>query len=366
MVMTESPAPLPPGSVIGILGGGQLGRMLALAAARLGFKTCVFANDPASPACQVAGEYLCADFEDLDAIKSFAQKVDVVTFEFENIPTRTVATLAETNPTRPDAGVLETTNDRLREKQFLDRLELATAPYLRIDSERDLRDAVSRATEPVILKTRRFGYDGKGQVRLEPGAGSARAWSAIGGQPAILERVVPFDKELSVVIARADAGQTRSFEVSENLHKHRILAETRVPAAIPAAISDRACAMARLIIEELDFIGVLAVELFLEPGPGDGRLIVNEVAPRVHNSGHWTMDGAVTCQFEQHIRAICGWPLGATDRLYDSKMINLIGDQVDQWPALSGDPAAHLHLYGKAETRPGRKMGHVTYLTKPQ
>jgi 5-(carboxyamino)imidazole ribonucleotide synthase len=266
----------------------------------------------------------------------------------------------------PDIRVLELTNDRLREKQFVTDLGIETTEFVKIDSLDDLARAVDAIGTPAILKTRRFGYDGKGQTRIENAGECGRAWRAISQVPAILERFVRFDKELSVILARARTGEIKLYDVAENVHDRHILASTRVPARIETATGDKATAMACKIADAFDYVGVMAVELFLETGGGEIRLRVNEIAPRVHNSGHWTLDAAMTCQFEQHIRAVSGWPLGDPSRLANAVMTNLIGTDVDNWRHYAQDPAVKLHIYGKTKTMPGRKMGHVTRLERLQ
>jgi 5-(carboxyamino)imidazole ribonucleotide synthase len=349
-----------PGETLGILGGGQLGRMLALAAARLGLKVHIYTPDADSPAAVVAGACTVAAYEDEAALAAFARGVDVVTFEFESIPARAAEVVAAVAKLRPSALALATTQDRLAEKDFLNGLGLPTAPYRAVDSLPSLEAALADLGRPAVLKTRRFGYDGKGQAMIRPSTGAADALAAIASAPAILEGFVPFAREVSVVAARAVDGAFAAFDPCDNEHRDHILSLTRVPAGIASATADAALDMARAIADALDYVGVLAVEMFLVEDGGGERLVVNEIAPRVHNSGHWTVEGARTSQFEQHVRAICGWPLGATDRLGRIEMTNLIGADIDAWETILADPHAALHLYGKSEARPGRKMGHVT------
>jgi len=355
-----------PGATVGILGGGQLGRMLALAAARLGLKTHIYAPDAQSPAFDVSASHTIAAYEDEAALAAFASAVDVVTYEFENVPARTAAVLAGICPVRPNPRALETSQDRLLEKQFLNGLGIATAPYAQVDDAGALARAVAQLGRPSILKTRRFGYDGKGQAIVREGSDLAVIFRSLGGVPAILEGAVPFVKEVSVVAARGLDGAFAAFDICENQHEHHILSVTRAPACLSAGAAEAAIAIAQKIAEALDYEGVIGVEMFMTETPdraGAPRqsIIVNELAPRVHNSGHWTQDGALTSQFEQHIRAICGWPLGSTQRCGPMiEMRNLIGDDINAWRDILKDPAAHLHLYGKAGARPGRKMGHVT------
>jgi 5-(carboxyamino)imidazole ribonucleotide synthase len=362
---------LAPGGTVGILGGGQLGRMLAMAAARLGLKVHIFSTDPNSPAFDVASARTIAAYEDETALAAFAQRVDVVTYEFENVPARTAAVIAEICPVRPNPRVLATSQDRLFEKQFLSGLGIATAPYAQVDDAGALARAVAQLGRPSILKTRRFGYDGKGQIVLREGSDLAVTFRSLGGGPAILEGVVPFIKEVSVVAARGLDGSFAAFDVCENQHEHHILSVTRAPALLTPEAAAKAFEITRQIADALDYEGVIGVEMFVVEAPaGHGApredIIVNELAPRVHNSGHWTQDGAITSQFEQHIRAICGWPLGSTKLTGASvEMHNLIGDDIDAWREILQDPAAHLHLYGKTEARPGRKMGHVVKVIAP-
>ncbi|QXX76018.1 5-(carboxyamino)imidazole ribonucleotide synthase [Methylovirgula sp. HY1] len=357
---------LEPGDTIGILGGGQLGRMLSMAAARLGLKAHIFSPDKESPAFDVASSHTIADFDDEAALAHFADQVDVVTYEFENVPARTAAVLAEHGPVRPGPAALAACQDRLVEKEFLSSLGIKTAIYAGVDDAGALARAVAQIGRPAILKTRRFGYDGKGQLLIREGSDLATGFRSLGGVPSILEGVVAFSKEVSVVAARGTDGSFTAYDVCENIHVNHILSVSRAPAHITPDCAAEAVACTQRIADALDYVGVIAVELFVteetRPGtPMRQTIRVNEIAPRVHNSGHWTLDGAVTSQFEQHIRAIAGWPLGATDRHGASvEMRNLIGDDVRAWPEILAEPGACLHLYGKTEARPGRKMGHVT------
>ncbi|WP_276315596.1 5-(carboxyamino)imidazole ribonucleotide synthase [Salinarimonas soli] len=349
-----------PGQTLGILGGGQLGRMLALAAARLGLKVHIYTPDADSPAAVVAGACTLAPYDDEAALAGFARAVDVVTFEFESIPARAAETVAAVAKLRPSALALATTQDRLAEKDFLNGLGLPTAPYRAVDGLADLEAALADLGRPAVLKTRRFGYDGKGQAMIRPGTDPTDALAAIASAPAILEGFVPFAREVSVVAARGVDGAFAAYDPCHNEHRDHILGVTRVPAGLSPATAEAALAMARAIADALDYVGVLAVEMFLVEEAGGERLVVNEIAPRVHNSGHWTVEGARTSQFEQHVRAVCGWPLGSTERLGRVEMTNLIGADIEAWAGILADPHAALHLYGKAEARPGRKMGHVT------
>lgn len=351
----DAPAVLAPGAVIGILGGGQLGRMLAIAASRLGFTAHIFEPGANPPAAQVAAQVTTASYDDRAALEKFAASVDVITYEFENIPTAALDLLETHRPIRPGRDALRISQDRLTEKTFLRDLGLRTAPFADITSRDGLVQAVARIGTPAILKTRRLGYDGKGQARINGTEDVGAAFESLSGVPAILEGFVEFDLEISVIAARARDGAVACFDPGANDHKAGILRRTTVPAPIPASLRSDAVLLAGRVLQALDYTGVLGVELFVT---SDG-LVVNEIAPRVHNSGHWTQQGCAVDQFEQHIRAITGWPLGNGERHADVVMENLIGDDMDRLSALAGDPGVSLHLYGKAETRPGRKMGHI-------
>ncbi len=351
---------LKPGDTIGILGGGQLGRMLALAAARLGLRCQVFSPDPDSPAFDVVLNATCAEYADVEALELFANDVDVVTYEFENVPSAAAMILAARRPVLPGRLALETSQDRLAEKDFVTALGIRTARYADVSSVANLREAILRIGLPAVLKTRRFGYDGKGQVKIRQGDDLERVWAELGTKSAILEAFVPFDREISVVAARAADGQVECFDVTENEHRDHILKVSRAPAQIPDTLADEARSIASRIATALDYIGVLAVEMFVVPGASGPSVLVNEIAPRVHNSGHWTLDGASISQFEQHIRAIAGWPLGKPLRHGHVTMTNLIGDEINTYEEWLTVPGATVHLYGKGAARPGRKMGHVT------
>jgi 5-(carboxyamino)imidazole ribonucleotide synthase len=357
-VSIAAPA-LQPGATIGILGSGQLARMLALAAARLGFKCHIFAPDRDSPAFDVVRESTRADYDDEPALARFAENVDVVTYEFENIPAETAALLASRVPVLPDPRVLAITQDRIAEKDFIAALGIGTAAYAAVATAAELAAALERIGRPAVLKTRRFGYDGKGQVTIAKDGAAGTAWQTIGGQPSILEAFVPFAREVSVVAARAADGTVECFDVTENEHRDHILKVSRVPAAVPEATALEARRIAETIAHRFGYVGVLAVEMFVLT---DGALLVNEIAPRVHNSGHWTLDGASVSQFEQHVRAVAGWPLAKPIRKGRIEMINLIGQEVDEYRKWLMVPGAAVHLYGKTAVRPGRKMGHVTRL----
>ena len=353
--MTSEPR-IGPGGTIGILGGGQLGQMLALAAARLGLRTHVFEPAPGPCAGPVVERVVRAGYDDRAALRDFAAGVDVVTYEFENVDLTAVDAIADLVPVRPGRRALEVSQDRLAEKGFLRGLGLATAPFAEVNDAEGLAAALGTVGAPAILKTRRFGYDGKGQVRIRPGDTPAEAWTAIGAQPSVLEGFVDFEREVSVVAARGLDGTVSAFDPGENVHRDGILHTTTVPAPIPAALATDAVLLAGRILNALDYVGVIGVELFVTRQ----GLVVNEIAPRVHNSGHWTQDACLIDQFEQHVRAICGWPLGDGARHSDAVMTNLIGADVDLAPDLTG---VGLHLYGKPDARPGRKMGHYTRIS---
>ncbi len=351
-------APVPPGGTIGILGGGQLGRMLALAAARLGLKAHIYAEERETPAYQVSAAKTHADYRDPRALARFAKACDAITFEFENVPAETVALLADLKPIRPNARALAVAQDRFEEKSFVAGLGLATAAFARIDSADDADAAFARAGAPAILKTRRLGYDGKGQAKVSSKSELEAALARFKGAPSILESFVDFAFEASVIAARGADGAFAAFDPPENLHENHILRRSTVPSRLSHAQAREAETIARRIADALDYVGVFAVELFVGQ---DGALLVNEIAPRVHNSGHWTLEACVTSQFEQHIRAVAGWPLGDPARHSDAVMENIIGEEAAHWLALAARPGG-LHLYGKSDTRAGRKMGHITRL----
>ena len=349
-----------PGGTLGILGGGQLGRMLSVAAARLGLRCHIYCPDADSLAFQVADAFTQAPYDDEAALQAFAAGVDAVTYEFENIPARTAALLSAAKPVVPDVRALETTADRLTEKTFVRSLGIGTAEFRPVDSYADLADAVGALGRPSVLKTRRFGYDGKGQIIIRHGGDLTEALARMGGQPAILEAFIDFSAEISVVAVRSDTGTVATYDTVQNEHRDHILDVSSVPAQVSASVDERAKAIASQIIAALDYVGVLAVEMFVT---ADNEVLVNEIAPRVHNSGHWTLDACLVSQFENHVRAVCGWPLGSTARHSDAEMTNLIGDDVDAWMHLAAEPNAGVHLYGKKEVRRGRKMGHVTRIS---
>jgi 5-(carboxyamino)imidazole ribonucleotide synthase len=346
-----------PDATIGILGGGQLGRMLALAAARLGFKCHVLCPERGSPAFDVVRRVTEADYGDKAALDRFADDVDVITYEFENVPAETATFLAARKPVLPDPKVLAITQDRLAEKDFIVSLGIATAPYAGVATEDELAPALGVVGRPAVLKTRRFGYDGKGQATLRKGDDSAAAWRTVGAQPSILEAFVAFEREISVVAARDHDGRVECFDVTENEHRDHVLKTSRVPAALSERDAAQARRIAEIIAQKFGYVGVLAVEMFVLR---EGELLVNEIAPRVHNSGHWTLDGASVSQFEQHIRAVAGWPLAKPLRYGRVEMINLIGREVEDYRRYLNVPGTAVHLYGKTAIRPGRKMGHVT------
>ena len=346
---------LKPGSTIGILGGGQLGRMLSVAASRLGFKTHIYEPGANPPAADVAHAVTTAPYEDIAALTAFANSVDVITYEFENIPTAALDSLEALKPIRPNRRALAISQDRLEEKAFLTSLGLTCAPYAAVNSLADLHAAIAHIGTPSILKTTRLGYDGKGQARLRSPAEAPAAWENMQGAPSVLEGFIDFTHEVSVIAARGLDGSVACYDPGQNVHRAGILHSTTVPANLTASQRTDAVLMAARILTTLDYVGVLGVELFVTPK----ELIVNEIAPRVHNSGHWTQNGCSVDQFEQHIRAIAGWPLGDGSRHSDVVMENLIGDDIARVLALASEPHTALHLYGKADAKPGRKMGHV-------
>src|SRR5438270_12386193 len=350
---------LAPGCTVGILGGGQLGRMTALAAARLGYRCHVFADEPDSPATQVCGAATVAEFADREALERFAGAVDIATFEFENIPAAAVRRVAAIKPVLPRPEILEIAQDRLREKDFLRSIGVETAGYREISDPSALLLALRDFGYPAVLKTVRLGYDGKGQVTLTPEITAEEAWRRMGGESGILESFVDFSLEISVIVARGANGAWATYPPVENQHVNHVLDTTIAPARIPSETAVRAEAIARHVAEELDLVGVLAVEMFVTES---GVILVNEIAPRPHNSGHWTIDACLTSQFEQLVRALCGLPLGSVEHHSDAVMKNLLGRDVEKWRDALNDPLAKLHLYGKTEIQPGRKMGHVTHL----
>tara|TARA_R100001244_G_scaffold9454_5_gene11490 strand:+ start:17308 stop:18378 length:1071 start_codon:yes stop_codon:yes gene_type:complete len=349
---------LPPGSTIGILGGGQLGRMLSVAAAQLGYRCHVYAPDANGVAAEVSAEFTCADHDDSAALTHFAERCDVITFEFENVPVDPLHEIADKAPLHPPIAALDIAQNRIAEKMFARDHGGTTAPFAEVSDRPSLDRAIAEIGAPAILKTIRMGYDGKGQSRIRPGDDLDSHWQAVAGKPCVAEGFVTFSHEFSVILVRGQDGEIRFWDTPHNVHEDGILAVSSAPA--PDAIlaqQDAARDLAAKMAEKMDYVGVLTCEFFAtKDGP-----VFNEMAPRVHNSGHWTIEGAVTSQFENHVRAICGLPLGDTGLAAKRvEMHNLIGAQADDWQALLGDGANHLHLYGKGASRPGRKMGHVT------
>ena len=341
---------------IGILGGGQLGRMLSMAAARLGIRVHIYEPLPAPPAGDVAARVFTAGYDDVEALRAFAESVDLVTFEFENIPAAALDIVEAVTPVLPRRNALEISQDRITEKAFLQNNGVMVAPFAQVDTLANLEAALTELGTPAILKTRRFGYDGKGQVKISDAAQAADAFAALNGAPAVLEQMISFEREISIIAARNAAGEVACYDPGENVHKDGILHTTTVPAMISHAQQTDAVLLAAKVVNALDYVGVMGVELFVIPN----GLMVNEIAPRVHNSGHWTQDACLIDQFEQHIRAIAGWPLGDGQRHSDAVMVNLLGDdanQLEQWQN------AAIHLYGKSEVKSGRKMGHVNRIS---
>ncbi len=355
--MADISSPLAPGSTLGILGGGQLGRMLSQAASRLGFDVVILDPQDNSPAGRVSRGQIVAAYDDPTALNVFGSVCDVVTFEFENVPAASVERLAEAGAlVAPGPTALAVAQDRVDEKTFLNAVGAPTVAFAAVDSLADLQAALKTLGAPALLKTRREGYDGKGQVWIKSVDEAEAALASLGGRPAILEARAAFVRELSVIAARGRDGSTAVYPLGENHHAGGILATTLAPAQVDAATQQRAEEIANAVLEGLAYVGVVGIELF---DLGNGELLVNEIAPRVHNTGHWTQDGCVCDQFEQHIRAIAGWPLGPTAAHFRVEMTNLLGDDIDQWPQLAAQPDQRLHLYGKTEARPGRKMAHV-------
>ncbi len=358
------PKPLLPGATIGVMGGGQLGRMFAIAARRMGYRVHTFSPERNGPAAQLSDHATTANYDDEAAVTEFARGIDVLTFEFENIPAPTIEWAAREQPlVRPRGEVLLIAQNRLREKEFLSGAGFPVAAFRRVANEADLTSAVEAIGRPSILKGAAFGYDGKGQQRIDPGSNLAEIWSARENAECVLEQMIDFEREISVIVARGPDGKTEVFPVCENIHRHHILDLTLAPARIPDRVEEEARELAGAVAQSLDLVGLLAVEMFLR---GNGDLIINELAPRPHNSGHWTIEGCVTSQFEQHVRAVCGLPLGKTEILRPSAMVNLLGDVWSEgepdWAAALAEPNVHLHLYGKREPRSRRKMGHLTAL----
>ena len=349
--------PLAPGSTIGILGGGQLGRMLALAAARLGFDVVVLERQADSPAGRAAARLIVADYTDETALAELAELTGLVTYEFENVPAASVAWLADRGvEVAPGVKALAVAQDRFEEKSFLNAHGAPTVAFARADTPAEAVEAVAQVGAPALMKTRREGYDGKGQRWVEHAPDAAAAFEALGGAPVIVEAAAAFVRELSIIAARGRDGATAVYPLAENHHEHGILRRSLAPARAEAALTDQAERIAARVLAGLDYVGVIGIELFEMAG---GRLLVNEIAPRVHNSGHWTQDGCEVDQFEQHIRAIAGWPLGPTRAIAQVEMLNVLGEEADAWARYAAEPETRLHLYGKRAAKPGRKMGHV-------
>jgi 5-(carboxyamino)imidazole ribonucleotide synthase len=353
--------PLPPGSVIGILGGGQLGRMMAIAAARLGFDVAVLDPEAGAPAARVASRAIRGSYEDEAALAKLAKAADVVTFEFENVPAGAVETLIGLGAeVAPSPRALAVAQDRLAEKEFLNGAGAPTVGFAAVESAADIAAALDQLGRPLLVKSRRGGYDGKGQAWIEQPAQADAVFAAIGARPAIAEAPADFRRELSVIAARGRDGEIALYPLAENYHEGGILKRTQAPARAAARTLAQAEKIAATLLAALDYVGIIGIELFERD---DGRLLVNEFAPRVHNSGHWTLDGCEVDQFEQHVRAIAGWPLGPTHAIAHVEMTNLLGDEADQWLRLAAEPETRVWLYGKGEARPGRKMGHVNRLS---
>lgn len=359
---------VPPGSVVGVLGSGQLGRMFALAARRMGYRVHTYSPEEDSPTGHVADVEVSAAYDDLDRLRDFARGLDVLTFEFENVPRAALDTVAEIVPIRPGAEALWISQNREREKEFLRKVKVPVAGWASVHSEKDLARAVAAVGTPAVLKTAAFGYDGKGQVSIATSSSAAdasAAWASLGRVPCVLEAFVDFQREVSVIAARGADGEVAVFPVFENVHARHILDVTAAPAALSPSEEKQAHEVTRTILDALSYVGVLCIELFHDR---DGRLLVNEIAPRPHNSGHLTIDACVTSQFEQQLRAVCGLPLGSTELLRPAAMVNLLGDLwaggAPRWEKACAVPGVALHLYGKKEPRPGRKMGHLTALAK--
>jgi 5-(carboxyamino)imidazole ribonucleotide synthase len=359
------PRVIGPGAALGVLGSGQLGRMFTIAARRMGYRVHTYSPDEDTPTGQVADVEVSASYEDLDALRAFARHVDVVTFEFENVPIEALDAVEALAPVRPSGMALHTAQQRAREKMFLADRGFPTAPFGHAATLDELWDAVAMVGTPAVVKTAAFGYDGKGQHTIITPADVEHIWSAIGHQDAVVEKRISLQAELSVVAARGLDGEVAQYTPFENRHRHHILDLTTAPAAVPFAISRKAAEIAHAVLEELQYVGVLCVEFFLST---DGELLVNELAPRPHNSGHLTIDGAATSQFEQQVRAICGLPLGSTELLRPAAMANLLGDLwlggEPNWAAACRFPDVKLHVYGKLQARPGRKMGHLTCMAR--
>jgi 5-(carboxyamino)imidazole ribonucleotide synthase len=363
--MTSSRAAILPGAAVGVLGTGQLGRMFAIAARRMGYRVHAYSPDRDTPTGQVADEEVTAAYDDLDALRAFARRVQVVTFEFENVPAASVAAIADLIPVRPSGFVLHTAQHRAREKTFLANAGLPVTPFALIDTDEDLKAATARLGCPAVLKTASFGYDGKGQVKIATPDEAASAWTTLNRQPSVLEAFIDFEREVSIVAARGVDGAIAHYGVIENAHRNHILDVSIAPADVAPDVEAEAIRIATATLEALDVVGLLCVEMFLTR---NGRLLINELAPRPHNSGHLTFDACVTSQFEQQLRAVCGLPLGSTEQLRPAAMANLLGDLWSngepRWADACAFPDVKLHLYGKTTARPGRKMGHLTAMAE--
>lgn len=362
--MTGAPSsPLPPGAVVGILGGGQLGRMLAQAAARLGLHSHIYCPDKGAPAFEVANDKTVADYNDERALQEFAQNCDAVTFEFENIPLQAADLVADITPFYPSRKALEISQDRGTEKSFLQQLGIAVADWWPVENASDLAAAMEECGAKAVLKTRRLGYDGKGQTTLDPRSDPAKTLDQLENQPAILERMIPFEREVSVVLVRSAQGEVRCYDIPCNHHEGGILRRSTIPCNLSPELAQSAIDAATKIAMALDYTGVLAVEFFVTDNVDGRQLLVNEFAPRVHNTGHWTLDACLCSQFENHIRAIAGWPLGPTERHSNAVMTNLLGPDVLEWQTLASQSDLALHLYGKKGAQEGRKLGHKTQIS---
>jgi 5-(carboxyamino)imidazole ribonucleotide synthase len=353
---------LPPGSTIGILGGGQLARMLALSAGQLGLNVHIYAPEKDSPAFQVSAAHTIAGYDDEASLAVFAKSVSAVTYEFENVPVAAVKFLEAVVPVRPGSKALAVAQDRIAEKKLARDMGAMTAEFAAVNSFEDLQAAVKRIGFPAVLKTTRMGYDGKGQAKIMAAVDLEPAWAAMKNQASILESFVNFDAEVSVICARGVDGVFAAYDVTENIHRNHILHTSTVPAKLDPTLAAEAVFVAQRMAETLDYVGVMGVEFFV----GGDVIYVNEIAPRVHNSGHWTQDACIISQFEQHIRCVAGWPLGATYRHSDVVMTNLLGDEINQWSGLAAQPGVAVHVYGKAEARAARKMGHFNWITPRQ
>jgi 5-(carboxyamino)imidazole ribonucleotide synthase len=349
-----------PGQTLGILGGGQLGRMLSLAAASLGIQTLILTPEEDSPAGMVATDCIHAPYCDADALDEFIRRCSVITFEFENIPLEVAEYIAARKPLYPHPRCLAITQDRLSERTFLGALGLPFADYTPITYEGDIREGVGKLGLPAVLKTRRMGYDGKGQTILHD-TNYFDAYQKVQEAPSILEKFIPFEREVSVIIARSIEGKCFVYDVTDNMTQNHILVQSQVPSTLSQELQNKAIEIAHKIVDALEYVGVMGVEFFITT---DGQILVNELAPRVHNTGHWTLDACQHSQFEQHVRAVCGWPLGEPHRHSNAVMMNLLGDEITSWSDLACDSRVSLHLYGKKDIREGRKMGHITQLSK--